>query len=373
MKLPPFKLERYFAVHEFSAPYLLCCSDCESMRVGDLLDMEPSAEKAFFDLQLGYTESRGHPQLREQIASLYTGVDPEEVLVHSGAEEAIFNTMQVLLDSDSHAIVHWPCYQSLMEVAGATGCAVSPWPALPENGWALDIEDLNRSLRPNTRLVVINCPHNPTGYLMRRQEVEELVNLSRRHGFVIFSDEVYRLLEHDPADRLPALCELDETAVSLGVMSKAFGLAGLRIGWTVTRNRSLYEKLATFKDYTTICNSAPAEYLATIALKHREAILGRNLDIISKNLTLLDKFFDRYPGLFHWQKPRAGPIAFPRFLGPDTVQFCSELLDRAGVLLLPGTLYDDGLEHYFRIGFGRKNLPQGLQALERHLEKGNRT
>jgi aspartate/methionine/tyrosine aminotransferase len=363
MKLPAFELERYFARYEFTAPYLLCCSDCESFSVQELLGLEPGAEEALLQLRLGYTESLGAPQLRQQIAALYQDVSPDEILVHSGAEEAIFNFMNVLLEPGDHVIVHSPCYQSLYEAAAALGCQVTRWVGSPQRGWALDLEDLKASLKPHTRLVIINLPHNPTGYLMEREMFLELVGLSQKFGFIIFSDEVYRLLEYDPVDRLPALCEMDERGVSLGVMSKSFGLAGLRIGWIATHNRELYRQLAAFKDYTTICNSAPAEFFAILALQHRQRLLERNRRLILENLRVLNAFFARHIEYFRWRMPKAGPIAFPQLLNEDVAQYCHRLVSEAGVLLLPGTLYAPGYNH-FRIGFGRRSLPQCVEHWE---------
>jgi len=262
--------------------------------------------------------------------------------------------------------VHTPCYQSLFEVARAIGCEVTPWSTCEEENWALDLDRLKQSIRANTRLVIVNCPHNPTGYLMPRDAFAELVHLSQIHGFTIFSDEVYRFLEYDPQDRLPALCEVDEQGISLGVMSKSFGLAGLRIGWIVTRNAGLFADMAAFKDYTTICCSAPSEFLSIIALKHREAIVTRNLNLIRKNLSILDDFFGRYRELFAWTPPRAGPIAFPAFKGGDIDVFCHDLVMQAGVLLLPGTTYGPSYRN-FRIGFGRSNLDTCVAQLDAYL------
>ncbi len=368
MKIEPFQLERYFARHEFSAPYLLCCSDCESLRIGDLLKFETDAAQQFNDLWLGYTESQGAVVLRQEIAGLYDGIQPEQVLVHAGAEEAIFNLMNVVLEPGDHVLVHAPYYQSLAQVARAIGCNVMQWPADPDQGWRLDLDFVKERLNPRTRLVVINCPHNPTGFLADRAFLEELVRLSRQHGFVIFSDEVYRFLEYNRQDRLPGICEIDEQGVSLGVMSKSFGLAGLRIGWIVTRNTHLYQKLAAFKDYTTICNSAPSEFLATLALRHRRAIVERNLSLIRSNLDLLDQFFNTYPEWFNWQRPKAGPIAFPGLRGMDVDPFCRRLLAENEVLLLPGTLYGEGY-NCFRIGFGRADMPRALEQLEDFVRK----
>jgi len=369
MKISDFKLERYFARYEFKAPYLLCCSDCESMPVKDLLAFEADGIVDFQNLWLGYTESLGHQDLREAVSKLYTTVSPDQVLVHAGAEEAIFNFMNVVLAPDDHIIVHGPGYQSLAEVARAIGCRVTPWYADPDRNWRLDLNFLKDNLQPNTRVVVVNCPHNPTGYLMTREEFEELIDLSQKHGFMIFSDEVYRFLEYLPDTRLPALCDRDERGVSLGVMSKSFGLAGLRIGWIASHNKDLMDRMAAFKDYTTICNSAPSEYLATVALRHKDPIIKRNLKIITDNLAKLDAFFGRHQDRFRWLPPQAGPIAFPRWLGEGTVEdFCRNLLEKTGVLLLPGTLYQGNFQH-FRIGFGRENLAECVDRFEAYLNK----
>ena len=367
MKLDAFRLERYFAKYEFSAPYILCSSDCESLKLGDLLALEPEAAERFSSLWLGYTESLGNPELRQAITTLYEQISTDQVLVHAGAEEAIFNFMNVALEPGDHVIVHAPCYQSLGEVARSIGAEVTEWQGDPSQGWKLELEFLTRALTAHTKLVVVNFPHNPTGFLPTAEFVHQLSALSERHGFVVFSDEVYRGLELDPADRLPAFADVNERAVSLGVMSKSYGLAGLRIGWLATRNTDLFTSLAAFKDYTTICNSAPSEFLATLALRHRNAIVERNMDIIRENLQHLDGFFQQYAHLFHWATPTAGPIAFPRYLGGAVDHFCQQLVQQAGVLLLPGTLYREGY-NCVRIGFGRKNMRKSIERLGAFLD-----
>ena len=368
MKIKPFKLERYFARYEFSTEYLLCSSDCESLAVQDLLALESGAEEVFRKLWLGYTESQGSPSLRQEITRIYEGIEPEGVLVHSGAEEAIFTFMQAALEPGDHLIVHWPCYQSLFEIAASLGCQVSRWEARAENNWELDIEELKALLQPNTRVIVINTPHNPTGYLISHKTLQELWEVANSQEILLFSDEVYRESEYNPVDRLPAVCDLGPQGVSLGVTSKTYGLAGLRIGWIATQNTPLLQKIAKFKDYTTICNSAPSEFLAELALRHRQDLAARNLSIITRNLVLLDDFFSRHPESFAWSKPDAGPIAFPRLLSEEVEGFCDRLVKEAGVLLLPGTVYDHPGNH-FRIGFGRRNMPQALERLEDFLSQ----
>ncbi len=261
MKLEPFRLERYFAKYEFNAPYLLCASDCETLAADDLLLLEPGAKEAFLALRLGYTESAGDPHLRHAIAELFETVQADEVLVHAGAEEAIFNFMHAGLNPGDCVVVHSPHYQSLGEVARAAGADVIEWWGDPASNWQLDLDFLEGTLHRQVKAVVVNFPHNPTGFLPTAAFVNELAELANRHGFIVFSDEVYRGLEHDTGLRLPAIADLDDRAVSLGVMSKTYGLAGLRIGWIATHNRELLRAMAEFKDYTTICNSAPSEFL----------------------------------------------------------------------------------------------------------------
>ncbi|MBI5954007.1 MAG: aminotransferase class I/II-fold pyridoxal phosphate-dependent enzyme [Chloroflexi bacterium] len=370
MPLPPFKLERYFAKYEFSTEFLLCSSDCEAMSIADLLALEPGSAEKFQSTWLGYTESQGSPALRKEICKLYATIQPEDVLVHSGAEEAIYLFMHAMLEENDHVIVHAPHYQSLSEVAKGLGCQISPWLAREENGWALDMDELRHLMRSTTKAIVVNTPHNPTGYLMSHADFDELHKIAQENNLLLFCDEVYRESEYDPADRLPAGCDYGEHAVSLGVTSKTYGLAGLRIGWIATKNKDIYRKMASLKDYTTICNSAPSEFLSEVALRNRQKLIDRNLGIIKNNLAIVDSLFTRYSSLFTWVRPRAGSMGFPKLLKGKVETFCDDLVRKSGVLLLPGTMYDDSRNH-FRLGLGRKNLPQAVERLVTFLGKGS--
>jgi aspartate/methionine/tyrosine aminotransferase len=338
------------------------------MSVKELFALEEGTAEKFQQVWLGYTESQGGPALRAEIRKLYETIEPEHILVHTGAEEAIFLFMFAAFKENDHVIVHSPAYQSLAEVARAAGCDVSPWRAREENGWSLDLEELRHLMRTNTRAIIINTPHNPTGYLMSRTDYDALHKFAQEKKLLLFSDEVYRESEYDPAVRLPSGCEYGDHAVSLGVTSKTYGLAGLRIGWIATKNKKIYEKMASLKDYTTICNSAPAEFLAEIAMRNRKKLIERNLNIIKHNLAVIDDLFARRADLFSWIRPQAGSMAFPRYLGRDVETFCDELVKKAGVLLMPGSVYDDSHNH-FRLGLGRKNLPQAVEKLEEFLIK----
>lgn len=367
MYLPPFKLERYFAKYEFNTEFLLCSSDCEAMSIADLLALEEGAAEKFQSVWLGYTESQGSPALRKEICGLYSSMQPEDILVYTGAGEAIYLFMYAAFQQGDHVIVHSPGYQSLAEVARSVGCDVSPWLAREENGWALDMNELRRLMRSNTKGIVINTPHNPTGYLMSRADFEELNKFVQENNLILFSDEVYRESEYNITDRLSAACDMGEHAVSLGVTSKTYGLAGLRIGWIATKNKKIYQNMASLKDYTTICNSAPSEFLAEVAMRHREKLIGRNVGIIKNNLVVIDDLFTRHADRFSWVRPKAGSMGFPRLLKGNVDDFCDNLVKQAGVMLLPGSSYDDSSNH-FRLGLGRKNLPQAVERLEEFLK-----
>ena len=367
MQIAPFKLERFFDKHEFSSPYLLCSSDCESFSIQELLTLEKEAEQNWQKVWLGYTESTGNKALRQEISELYSKINPKEVLVHAGAEEAIFNFMNILLSKNDHVIVHTPCYQSLTEVATSIGCKVTKWVANEDNSWELDLDFLQNNIQKNTKLIVVNCPHNPTGYIIPKDKFYQMIEIAKENNIILFSDEVYRLLEYDIINRLPAACDLYENAVSLGVMSKSFGLAGLRIGWIATQNQNTLKKMAAFKDYTSICNSAPSEYLATLALKIKNKILARNQKIVLQNLSHLSNFMKKYREIFTWNPPKGGTVSFPR-INEESGQFCQKLLKEQGVLLAPSENFNYG-NHNFRIGIGRKNFIEGLTKFDEYLSE----
>lgn len=367
MKLRPFQLERYFARYEFSVKYLLSSSDCDGLLQSELLALaDPETRDLWDNLALGYTESAGHPLLRQEIARLYQGIDPDQCLV-AVPEEAILIALSAILEPGDHVICTFPGYQSLYEIAQGLGCEVTLWKPEEGNGWRFNPAFLEEQIKPETRLVIANFPHNPTGYLPPKEDYLRMIDLAREHNLWLFSDEMYRYLEYDPKDRLPSACELYEKAVSLFGMSKTFGMAGVRLGWLVTREADLYARMAAFKDYTTICSSAPSEILSLIALRHKEEIIARHLRRINRNLELLDRFFEDYGDRFEWVKPRAGTIAFPRLKGDmDTPEFCQKVIEEANILLLPSTVYDYDHQH-FRLGFGRENMPQALEKLGEYL------
>lgn len=370
MKIQPFRLERYFSKYEFSTPYLLSCSDCEPLTLKELLSL---ADKETLDLWeklwLGYTESQGLPLLRQEISKFYNDIKLEETLIIT-PEEGIFIAMNVLLEKGDHVIVAFPGYQSLYEIANSLGCEVTKWmPNKVDSGWKFDIETLKSSIKENTKLIVVNFPHNPTGALAKKNEYQQIIKIAKEKDITLFSDEMYRYLEYNPKDRLDSASDLYDNAVSLFGVSKTFALAGLRIGWLTTKNKALFQQLASFKDYTTICSSAPSEVLALMALRAKNKIIERNTTIIKGNLKLLDDFFKQYEKLFDWCRPKAGTIAFPTFKPEKKISdFCLDLVNKKGVMLLPSSVYDFE-SNSFRIGFGRRSMPEALKRLKEYLNE----
>ena len=366
-RLPDFRLETYFSRWEFTARYHLTASDAQTMTISELLALADDQDRtAFENLPLGYTETYGDPALREVIAQMYEQADAADVLCFAGAEEALYLAMNVLLDAGDHAVVVTPNYQSAETVPLAL-CEVSGVPLAPDRDWALDLDQVKAAIRPNTRVVSVNFPNNPTGKVISAADFTELARLCDEHGIHLFSDEVYRGLERDPARTLPHAADLSAGALSLNVMSKSLGLPGLRIGWITCRDRALLSRLERAKHYTTICNSAPSEVLARIALKARATILDRNRALIAANLPVFDAFFAEFPDVFEWHPPDGGCVAYPRYLGPGGVEeFCRRLVEEAGVLLLPASIYRSELTptpaDRFRIGVGRAHPEEGLAA-----------
>lgn len=366
MHIKPFRIEQYFGKYEFTAKYLLSSSDAESRTIQELLDLEPGAHEGFLKHRCGYTESPGAPALREVISGMYRGFEPQDVLVLAATEEGIFVLYHALLSPGDHVIVETPCYESALEVARSTGARVSEWRRHSENGWAHDLAALEKLIQPSTKIIYINTPHNPTGLVMPASVFQQVTKLAARGGIILFCDEVYRELEHDPVNRLPAACEVYERAVSLGSMSKTYGLPGLRLGWLVSKDAEIVRRCLEFKYYTTICCSAPSEFLSALALRHREVLVERNREIVLRNLPLLDSFFRQRPNLFAWVKPNASPIGFVRYKPQrDVLSFCEEVVNNAGVLLLPGSVYDQ--PQHIRFGYGRKNMPEALAEFTAYL------
>lgn len=370
--LPDFRLETHFSEWEFKAQYHMTASDAESMSLQELLAYATEDERAEFDnMWLGYTETYGAPDVRNAIASTYANCGSEDILCFAGASEGIFAANSVILDNNSHAIVVTPNYQS-HESLPLSICSATGVPLNAKDNWSLDIDRVAAAIKPNTRLITINFPHNPTGAILSSDRHDALINLCRKHGIYILHDEIFNGLGATGTQHLPFIADVYERGLSLNVMSKAYGLPGLRVGWIACKDESVISKMERLKHYLSICNSAPSERLTKIALTYRNKLLARTCAIIDENLPKWDAFFSHHPDLFEWRRPDGSCMAFPRYKGAEGVEvFTRKLVEDSGVLLLPGSIYQSELgdtpDNHFRLGFGRSNLDEGLAALEQHI------
>jgi aspartate/methionine/tyrosine aminotransferase len=323
---------------------------------------DEEAQRLWEDLTLGYTEADGSELLRTEVAKQYQRVGPDHVTVTIGAQEALYLLTQVLIAPGDHAVVITPAYQILYDGIRAAGGDVTLVPLKLESRWQLDVASIAEALRAETKLLVINFPHNPTGSLPTVDQYLRLLNLCHSKGVRVISDEVFRGMERSPQDRLPAAADVVSSAVSVGDLSKSYGLAGLRVGWVACRDQAVLERIAIGRDYTTISGCGPSHVLALIALRARAILHERARAIVAGNLALVSDFFDSRRDRVEWLVPKAGTTAFPRLTRGDVEEFCERLGSEEGVLLAPGSTFETGGGH-FRLGLAHREMKHGLKAI----------
>ena len=366
MKIDDFKLERYFAKHEFTAKYLLSSSDCDGYEQSYVLQQASEKERALWEgLKLGYTESEGSTLLRKAILQFYNLESVENVVVASPGE-LNFITMNVLLNSGDHVVSVSPAYQSLYEVVKSLGCEISWWKPNPEN-WEFKTEDLKDLIQDNTKLLILNFPHNPTGSYLSRQQLDEIIALARKNDVTIFSDEMYRKLTVSGMEELPAVCDIYEKGISLWGMAKSFGLAGVRIGWLVSQDIDFLERVIAFKDYLSICSSAPSEILSMIALNHSDAFILSNIQKIKRNIATFQDFASNQDLIISFIPPKAGSTAFVELnVAGSSLEFSDQLVKDTGIMTVPAEMFEQEGK-FIRVGFGRENFPVVLELLDKYL------
>jgi aspartate/methionine/tyrosine aminotransferase len=368
MNIDNFKLERYFAKYEFKTKYLLSCSDCDGFSLNDVLsNASPEELDLWNSLTFGYTESCGHPLLRKSISNLYKKMTPENILVSSPGE-ANFILMNTLLKQTDHVICISPSYQSLYQVTKSIGCQLSFWKP-NKNSWHYDPKDLKNLVQKNTKLIIINFPHNPTGAFPSEEELLSIVKIAKDNDIYLFSDEIYHLLTLNKAKEIPFVCDIYEKGISLWGMAKSFGLAGLRIGWLASQNIELLDKVASFKDYLTICNSAPSEILSLIALNNKKKFINTNLEKIERNIDLFKRFCSEHSNVIDFIPPKAGSTCLAKLSVSETaIEFSRKLIEETGIMTVPSELFEYGSKH-IRVGFGRDNFPEILEIFGQYLKK----
>ncbi|MBX6341000.1 MAG: aminotransferase class I/II-fold pyridoxal phosphate-dependent enzyme [Thermomicrobiaceae bacterium] len=371
MKIETFALERWMTTYETRVRYDLAESGIQPMSVRELLDLagQPEALERLLDTRLGYSEARGTEELRGLIAGLYRDTGPDEVLVTTGAIEANFLLFNVLLEPGDQVVVIDPAYQQLQSVPKAIGCDVSSWRLRPETGFRYDVDELERLVTPRTRLIVINTPHNPTGAVLSPEELQRVYDIAETRGAWLLSDEAYRWLELPGRPPLagPAR-DLGPRGISVGTLSKPFGLPGLRVGWLVAPP-DVVARCWGQRDYISLSPGKLSDYLATIALRERERIFARARDIAARNLRTVERWIREREGLIDWTPPQGGLLGLLHYhLDVPSLELANRLAEEASVMLAPGSAF--GFERHLRIGLGAEPslFEEGLGVAARYLE-----
>jgi aspartate/methionine/tyrosine aminotransferase len=369
MDVEPFKLKSFFSRHlRPSSLFGLSFSDAENWKWQEIIDLADSESRGLWEKAMS-SKVPVSGLLQEEIARQYSGIDFKGIATFGGAQEAGYHIMRTLLNQGDHVIVITPCYQFLKEIPKMCGADVELLPLKREANFHLDMHTLKKAIRPKTRLLVLNYPHNPTGKLLTTDELREIVDLARFHGIYVLNDEVYKGLELDHKNSILPICSAYEKGIVITSLSKPFGLPTLRIGWAASKCYPILEKATLYRNYTSSRNSELSELMALMIVRNKKKLLARNLEIILKNVKILKEFFARHTKSLSWVPPEGGTMAFPKLLLPIPIdQFVEELYKETNVVLIPGSTFDVQ-ENALRIAFGKTMLQDSLSPFESFLSK----
>jgi len=374
MNLEPFALERWMTTWETEVSFDIAESGIYPLTARELLDLLPAdvrqtVHDEMLDLRLGYSEARGTLALRTELAKTYDGVSPDDILITTGAIEANFLLFTTLLKPGDHVVAVYPAYQALFSVAEAIGCEVTLWTInQPNHRFSFDIAELERLVRPDTRMIVVNTPHNPTGAILSQQDLQRIYEIAESVGALVLCDEAYRWLDLPGGSPLAEpMRNLGPLAVSVGTVSKPFGMPGLRIGWIVATEEIARTCWST-RDYTSLSPAGISDYLANVALGNRDLLIARNHAIVEQNLCVADAWFEENADIVTWDRPRGGLLALVRYVADmPSSQLADTLASGHSVMLAPGSAF--GYESCLRIGIGQRPdiFAEGLRRTAAYL------
>ncbi|MFI9358829.1 aminotransferase [Streptomyces lydicus] len=371
MKIHEFAVEQWMNEHEETCRYNLAETCVRSLTTGELLDLSGRRAEVLAELDatpLTYGPIPGSPRLRALVADLYSTQGPDNVLITHGAIGANALVHSTLVDPGDHVVAVVPTYQQHYSIPASFGARVDHLQLREENGWLPDLDELDRLVTSDTKLVAVNNPNNPTGALIDEAGLARIAKIADRAGAWVLCDEVYRGVDQAGDGFTPSIADLYERGISTGSMSKPFSLAGLRLGWIVGPT-GLLQAVATHRDYTTISVGRVDDLLACVALENKDAILARSHQITRTNLAVLDAWVNSRHDL-SYVKPASGTTALLRYDAPiGSYEFCTRLLRQTGVLFTPGAAFD--IEHTLRIGFAddTQTLRTGLRLTGQFLDR----
>lgn len=371
MNIKTFSVERWMNSYEHGAFYNLAETDAKAFTLDELLSLGKKFEvlDELLRVKISYNPTTGSQSLREIISSFYKGTGPENILITTGAIEADFLVTNSLVEPGDTVIVQFPAYQALYSTAEARGARIKYWNMSIDRGYEPDIDELKTLIDDNTKMIVLNIPHNPTGAVISEEQLKAILSWAEDGDFWVLCDEVYHDFTLEPGAVPPYGRTLSKKAISVGSMSKAYGLSGLRLGW-IAAPEDLINRCWCWKDYTSISNSPINDFLAAFALKNIEKVMDRNLGIARQNLETLLKWFKEHADFFDYVKPRAGVLTFPRVknISMTTEELCKKLFEKEGLLMVPGECFE--MPGYLRIGFGNdsKMFQTGLSIFSSFLD-----
>jgi capreomycidine synthase len=367
MKLPPALLEEWMRRYYFSVDFDIGSSGVQNFSVAELRELLGFSQDDLDRIVLRDSQTLGGTELRRAIAGRWLEGREDRVLVTHGSSEANYLAMSTLLEPGDEVVVQDPGYPQLHAIAQAVGCRLKPWPLRFENGFRPDLEEARRLIGPRTRMVVVNFPHNPTGATLSPEEQAELVGMAETVGAYLVWDAAFSELTYD-GPPLPDPSRLYDRVLSLGTLSKAYGLPGLRVGWCLAAPEVI-ERLIRLRDYMTLHLSPLVEFIAERAIRGADRLVALRMEQARRNRELVGEWVGETADAVQWVPPMGGVCAFVRFPDlADTTDLCRRLADERRVLLVPGSCFLH--PQFARLGFGdsTESLRQGLSRLSPFLQ-----
>ncbi|KAJ4358169.1 uncharacterized protein N0V89_002748 [Didymosphaeria variabile] len=393
VRIAKFSVEAWMDKYERNCKYNIAETCCASVSIDQLRELSEVKGREIFQTStaLTYGAIRGSDVLRDNLSRLYSArsgkaLPRDNIITTNGAIQANYLVAYTLLGPGDHVICHYPTYQSLYEIPKQLGAEVSLWKATPENNWNPSIGELKTLIKPNTKMIIINNPHNPTGAVLGKTFLQQVIEVASERNIIIHSDEVYRPIFHGitpmNAEFPPSIVSMGyDRVIATGSMSKAYSLAGIRVGWIASRDSNIIEEIAEARHYTLISVSMLDEQVAAFALDPStiHSLLARNIALAKMNIDILEKFVLKNDDACDWVKPVAGTTAFVRFHRDgkpvDSVDFCEKLLEKTGVMFVPGSeCFGEEYKGYVRIGYVnhtegvKEGLDKATQFVRRNLD-----